>query len=64
MICKEQINACNVIMNFGYMNGYSSHLPWLNHGCKIECLQNAHHWQSLENECQCKTKTLILVALI
>ena len=22
----------------GYMDGHSSHLPWLNHGCKIECL--------------------------
>ena len=26
-------------MNFGYMNGHSSHLPWLNYRCKIECLQ-------------------------
>ena len=24
---------------FLYMDGHSSHLPWLNHGCKIECLQ-------------------------
>ena len=24
---------------FGYMNGHSSHLPWLNYGCKIEYLQ-------------------------
>ena len=23
----------------GYMDGHSSHSPWLNHGCKIECLQ-------------------------
>ena len=22
----------------GYMDGHSSRLPWLNHGCKIECL--------------------------
>ena len=22
----------------GYMNDHSNHLPWLNHGCKIECL--------------------------
>ena len=22
----------------GYLNGHSSHSPWLNHGCKIECL--------------------------
>ena len=39
MVCNEWINACNAIMNFGYMNGHSSHLPWLNYGCKIECLQ-------------------------
>ena len=24
---------------FWYMDGHSSHLPWLNHGWKIECLQ-------------------------
>ena len=24
----------------GYMDGHSSHSPWLNHGCKIECLQS------------------------
>ena len=39
MMWNEWINACNAIMNFGYMNGHSSHLPWLNYGCKIECLQ-------------------------
>ena len=39
MVCNEWINACNAIMNFGYMNGHSSHLPWLDYGCKIECLQ-------------------------
>ena len=27
------------ILNFGYMNGHSSHLLRLNYGCKIECLQ-------------------------
>ena len=41
MICNEQINACNAIMIFGYMDGHSSNSPWLNHGCKIECLQPA-----------------------
>ena len=59
MICNEWINACKATLNFGYMNGHSSHLPRLNYGCKIECLQNAPHWQSLQSECQCKTKTLI-----
>ena len=39
MICNEWINACNAIVNFGYMNGHCSHFPWLNYGCKIECLQ-------------------------
>ena len=39
MICNEWINACNAILNFGDMNGHSSHLPWLKYGCKIECLQ-------------------------
>ena len=39
IMCNEWINACNAIMNFGYMNGHSSHLPWLNYGCKIKCLQ-------------------------
>ena len=38
MICNEQINACNAIMIFVYINGHSSHFPLLNHGCKIECL--------------------------
>ena len=38
MICNEQINACNAIMNFGYIYGHSNHLPGLNHVCKIECL--------------------------
>ena len=40
MICNKWINACNAIMNFGYMNGHSSHLPWLNYRCKIKCLQS------------------------
>ena len=40
----------------GYMDDHSNHLPWLNHRCKIECLQNAPHWQSLESEHQCKNK--------
>ena len=48
----------------GYMNGHSSHSPQINHRWKIKCLQNALHWQSLESECQCKTKTLILAAVI
>ena len=39
MICNEWINACNATLNFGYVNGHSSHLPRLNYGCKIECLQ-------------------------
>ena len=26
----------------GYMDGHSSHSPWLNHGCKIECLQRVN----------------------
>ena len=26
-----------------YMDGYSSHSPWLNHGCKIECLHILIH---------------------
>ena len=48
----------------GTWNGCFSHLPRLNYGCKIECLQNALHWQSLNSECQCKTKTLILATMI
>ena len=43
-------------MNFGYMNGHSYHLPWLNYGCKIECLQNAPYWQNLQSECQLKQR--------
>ena len=39
MICNEWINACYAILNFGYMNGHSSHFPRLNYGYKIECLQ-------------------------
>ena len=46
MVCNEWINACNAIMNFGYMNGHSSHLPWLNCGCKIECLQYEWDYRS------------------
>ena len=44
MICNEWINACNAIMILGYMDGQSNHLPWLNHGCKIECLHKDHFW--------------------
>ena len=44
MICNERINACNAIMILGYMDGQSNHLPWLNHGCKIECLHKDHFW--------------------
>ena len=40
MICNKKINACNAIMILGYINGHSSHFPGLNHGCKIECLQD------------------------
>ena len=29
----------------------------LNVSCKMGCLQNASHWQSLKSECQCKRKT-------
>ena len=43
MICNERIDACNATLNFGYMNGHSSHLPKLNYGCKIECLQMHSH---------------------
>ena len=57
-------SAYNAIMIFEYMDGHSSHSPWLNHGYKIECQENAPHWQSLESKCQCKTKTLILAAMI
>ena len=40
----SKFNACNEIMIFfGYMNGHSCHLPWLNHGCKIKCLQPDFH---------------------
>ena len=39
MIWNEWINASNSTLNFGYVNGHSSHLPRLNYGCKIECLQ-------------------------
>ena len=56
MICNEWIYSCNAIMNFGYMNGHSYHLPWLNYGCKIECLQNAPYWQNLQSECQLKQR--------
>ena len=53
---QEQIDACDArtkwcmwcknelllffLFSFLYMDGYSSHLPWLNYGCKIECLQS------------------------
>ena len=46
---QEQIDACdartkwymwceNDFFFLGYRDGHSSHLPWLNHECKIECL--------------------------
>ena len=46
---QEQIDACdartkwymwceNDFFFFGYRDGHTSHLPWLNHECKIECL--------------------------
>ena len=31
---NEWINARNATLNVGYMNGRSSHLPWLNYGVK------------------------------
>ena len=44
-VMQRQINACNAIMilGLGYVDGHSSYSPLLNHGCKIECLQNALH---------------------
>ena len=39
-VMQRQNDACDARMTFfWYMDGHSSHLPWLNHGCKIECLQ-------------------------
>ena len=38
-VMQEQMDACNAIMTFGYMDSHSSHSPQLNHGCKIECLK-------------------------
>ena len=40
-VMQRQINACNAIMilGLGYVDGHSSYSPWLNHRCKIECLQ-------------------------
>ena len=56
-VMQEQIDACNAIMIFwGTWINHSSHSSWLNHGCKIECLQNAPYWQSLKSECQCKQR--------
>ena len=38
-VMQEQIDACNAIMIFwGKWIDHSSHSPWLNYGCKIECL--------------------------
>ena len=45
--CKWWMNKMMHVMQewffffffFGYIDGHSSHLPWLNHGCKIEFLQ-------------------------
>ena len=39
MICNGWFNICNATMIFGYMKGHFSHLPKLNYGCKIKCLQ-------------------------
>ena len=44
-VMQRQVNACNARTNWcrwcnlWYMDGHSSHSPWLNHGCKFECLQ-------------------------
>ena len=40
--CDARIKWCIWCNNdfFLYTDGHSSHLPWLNHGCKIECLYN------------------------
>ena len=57
MICNERIDACNATLNFGYMNGHSSHLPKLNYGCKIECL----HMHSHERACYLFNPPLIYV---
>ena len=46
---QEQIDTCdartkwcmwckNFFFFFWYLDGHSNHIPWLNHGCKIECL--------------------------
>ena len=31
---NEWINTCNATLNVRYMNGHSSHIPWLNYGVK------------------------------
>ena len=31
---NEWINTCNATLNVRYMNGHSSHIPWLNYGEK------------------------------
>ena len=36
---NERTNWC-MWHNLWYMDGHSSHSPWLNNGCKIECLQS------------------------
>ena len=39
-VMQEQNDACDArnFFFFWYMDGHSSHLPWLNHGCKIKYL--------------------------
>ena len=37
-VMQEQIDAMQS-WSLGHMEGYPSHFPWLNHGCKIECPQ-------------------------
>ena len=48
MQCKNQLMHVMQSWFLGYMDGHSSHSPWLNHGYKIECLQNVNvkqrHW--------------------
>ena len=57
MWCKNKMTHVmqEWLFFFGYMNGHSSHLPWLNHECKIECLQ----WLSIF--CFCSLLFLLFI---
>ena len=59
LVMQRQNDACdarikwrmwckNDFFFFGYMNGHSSHLPWLNHGWKIECLRGLDWYPSCD----------------